>query len=52
MEKYIQLQKKATDLKHELMDIDEYSEEIYQAVDNLIDELDYLIRQNGDNKIV
>ena len=41
MTNYAKLSKQVTLLQHELMEIDNYSEEAYQLLEQLIDELDY-----------
>lgn len=45
---YKKLSKKVTLLQHELMDIDNYSEEAYQLLEKLIDELDYQSEEKGE----
>ena len=41
MTTYEKLSKQTTHLQHKLMEIDNYSEEAYQLLEQLIDELDY-----------
>lgn len=42
---YERLLKEAENLQNDLMDIEDYSEEVYQAFQRLIEELEYLIEE-------
>lgn len=44
-ENYEKLLKKVDRLQNELMEIDGYSEEAYQLLEKLIDELDYQVEE-------
>lgn len=42
---YERLLKQAQSLQYELMDIENYSEEVYQAFQKVIDELEYTVEE-------
>ena len=44
MKSYIELLKQVEDVQKELMNIEDYSEEVYQALQSAIDELEELVK--------